>query len=333
MNGVEISPIVITVDLETLGRGERAVIGTIGAVARNVVSGKELGTFYTRIDLTLDQPGRERHEDTLLWWDGLAETQPAAWREMFDPELPRGTLLRALEGLAEFIAMIKAHCRPGSYVQVLGNGPEFDNAILAHAYESHGLAQPWQFRGNQSLRTLVWLGRLLLGIDPKYGASFAGIPHHALDDARHEATTLQTIFDAFRAQGDQAAQLANAHAGIDALRLKLQDLQRQHSQQGLDIDHAILSGTVPAHHPIRDRLLMLANHRQRSLDLAAQLENATRLLRECQASVEYAAWNKNDNERLHVLLGRIDAALAGKASEQVGDINVVDLIVPAGGEA
>jgi len=42
-NQVEFSPIVIVIDTETLGRGERAVIGTIGAVARNVMSKKDLG--------------------------------------------------------------------------------------------------------------------------------------------------------------------------------------------------------------------------------------------------------------------------------------------------
>jgi len=197
---IENSPVVITIDLETLGRGERAVIGTIGAVARNVTSRKELGTFYTRIDLTIEQPGREQHEDVMEWWDGMASSNPAAWREMFDPDLPRGTLFRALEGLAEFITMIKAHCRPGSYVQVLGNGSEFDNAIMAHAYESLGLALPWQFRANQSLRTLVWMGRMLLGVDPKYSVPFSGIQHHALDDAKHEANTMQAIIDTFREQ-------------------------------------------------------------------------------------------------------------------------------------
>ncbi|WP_323066009.1 3'-5' exonuclease [Aeromonas jandaei] len=197
-NQVEFSPIVIVLDTETLGRGERAVIGTIGAVARNVMSRKDLGQFYTRINLELNQPGREIHEDVTEWWDGMASSNPAAWREMFDHDLPRGDLPTALASLAEFIAMVKAHCKPGSYVQVMGNGPEFDNAIMAHAYESHGMALPWQFRANQSLRTPVWLGRLLLGIDPKYEGVFAGTKHHALHDAKHEAEVLQAIIDNFR---------------------------------------------------------------------------------------------------------------------------------------
>lgn len=195
---VEFSPIVIVIDTETLGRGERAVIGTIGAVARNVMSKKDLGQFYTRINLELEQPGREIHEDVTEWWDGMASSNPAAWREMFDPDLPRGDLPTALASLADFIAMVKAHCKPGSYVQVMGNGPEFDNAIMAHAYESHGMPLPWPFRANQSLRTPVWMGRLLLGIDPKYDGVFSGTQHHALHDAQHEAEVLQTIIDNFR---------------------------------------------------------------------------------------------------------------------------------------
>lgn len=40
-NQVEFSPIVIVLDTKTLGRGERAVIGTIGAMASNVISRKD----------------------------------------------------------------------------------------------------------------------------------------------------------------------------------------------------------------------------------------------------------------------------------------------------
>lgn len=192
----ESSPIVVVIDLETLGRGERAVIASIGAVARNVISGKELGSFYTPIDTTIEQVGRECHEDTLAWWEQVLQNgNKAAYDEVFDKNLPRVTLTQALVNLSEFFSMINQHLKPGCKIQVLGNGPEFDNAILTHAYTSLGIPVPWPFWANQSLRTLVWMGRLLLDIDPKYTITFSGIQHHALDDARHEAETMQTIID------------------------------------------------------------------------------------------------------------------------------------------
>lgn len=197
-NHIEISPVVVVVDIETLGRGERAVIGTIGATCINLLTGEHYGDFYTRIDLQLPQPNREINEDTVLWWQQLARYNPAAWLEMYDVELPRGTLQRALESLGEWLGHMKLRCPDDSYLQVLGNGPEFDNAALAHAFESHGMAIPWQFRANQSLRTPVWLARLLLGTDPKYTIPFTGTQHHALDDAKHEAAVLLDIFNQFR---------------------------------------------------------------------------------------------------------------------------------------
>ncbi|EFP9527554.1 3'-5' exoribonuclease [Shigella sonnei] len=194
----ECSPVVVVLDVETLGKGERAFLASIGAVARNVISGKELGTFYTRIDTTIEQPGRERDAGTLQWWESvLASGNKAAYDEIFDASLPRGTLTRALESLAAFFDMISAHCKPGSYIQVMGNGPEFDNSIVTHAYESNSMQVPWKFRVNQSMRTIVWMGRLLLDIDPKYTVPFHGVQHHALDDARHEAETLQVVIDKF----------------------------------------------------------------------------------------------------------------------------------------
>ena len=75
---------------------------------------------------------------------------------------------------------------------------EFDNVLLADAYDKWGIEQPWQFRGNQSLRTAVWMGRKLLDIDPKYDLQFEGIQHHALHDARHEAKYLLHIMGAFK---------------------------------------------------------------------------------------------------------------------------------------
>lgn len=188
------TPYVAVLDVETLASSIHAVIGTIGVTVVNVLTGEELGRFYTRIDLNLKQPGRVFDSSTMAFWEGLRETHPAAWAEMFDPSLPRGTLRQALESLAEFLHFMEAG---GREIEVIGNGPEFDNAIIADACSTEGVASLWHFRRNQSLRTLVWMGRLLLRVDPKYQIPFEGVQHHAGDDARHEAKTIVSIVRSF----------------------------------------------------------------------------------------------------------------------------------------
>lgn len=189
------TPYVAVLDVETLAMSIHAVIGTIGVTVVNVLTGEELGHFYTRIDLSLEQPGRVTDESTLAFWKGLRETHPVAWAEMFDPALPRGTLRRALESLAEFLRFMEAG---GREIEVIGNGPEFDNSIIEDACRTEGAPSLWHFRRNQSMRTMVWMGRLLLGVDPKYQIPFEGVPHHAGDDSRHEAKAIVSIVRSFR---------------------------------------------------------------------------------------------------------------------------------------
>ncbi|MGL6349660.1 MAG: 3'-5' exoribonuclease domain-containing protein [Aeromonas sp.] len=107
-NQVEFSPIVIVIDTEPLGRGERAVIGTIGAVARNVMSKKDLGQFYTRINLELEQPGREIHEDVTEWWDGMAACCSVS------PPSMTGYFLAPSTTHSTMPSMRQKSCRPSS---------------------------------------------------------------------------------------------------------------------------------------------------------------------------------------------------------------------------
>lgn len=184
------SPYVALLDIETLAKSVNAVIGTIGATVVNVMTGEELGYFYTRIDVSLEQPGRITDEETMAFWEGLSRKNTNAWAEVFDPSLPRGTLRRALESLSEFLHVMGAG---GREIEVMGNGPEFDNCIIQDACRTEGVPCIWHFRRNESLRTLVWMGRLLLGADPKYQIPFEGVQHHAGDDSRHEAKVAVAI--------------------------------------------------------------------------------------------------------------------------------------------
>lgn len=184
---------VAVVDIETLGDGPDAVIGSIGVVVVDLGGLFVVDEFYRRVDH--NQVNRSRSEGTLAFWEQQRQESPAAWDELFNPAGQRLFITNALELLSTFL--LKAFGRIED-VQLMGNGSEFDNVILAHAYEQWGMEQPWHFRGNQSLRTAVWMGRVLLGIDPKYQLPFEGSRHIALHDARHEAAYLIDILKAFR---------------------------------------------------------------------------------------------------------------------------------------
>lgn len=188
---------VAVADIETLGQGADAVICSIAVVVVDLGSLVVVDEFYCRVDH--NQVNRSRSEGTLAFWEQQRQESPAAWDELFNPAGQRLFITSALELLTTFL--LKAFGRAED-VQLMGNGSEFDNVILAHAYEQWGMVQPWQFRGNQSLRTAVWMGRVLLGIDPKYQLPFEGSRHIALHDARHEAAYLIAILKAFRERLD-----------------------------------------------------------------------------------------------------------------------------------
>lgn len=183
--------LVAVVDIETLGKGADAVIGSIAVVIVDVTRLQAIDEFYCRVDLA---QGRQRDDDTLAFWEQQKAESPAAWEEMFG-NAGRLFLVDALQALSNFLSR---HFSKAAAVELMGNGSEFDNVLLADAYRQWGVEQPWGFRGNQSLRTAVWMGRVLLGIDPKYQRPFEGIRHHALHDARHEAAYLIDILACFK---------------------------------------------------------------------------------------------------------------------------------------
>lgn len=199
---VRASTVAVVVDIEALDTTPTAKIGTIGAVAVDVLTGKQLGWFYQRIDLAQKQRGRTVDPSTEAFWEQQSTENPGSWCEMFDPGLARVSLPVALIELSEFIKGLERS--EGAAVQVVGNGPEYDNAALADAYHRCEIPLPWSYWGNQSLRTAVWMGRLLLGVDPKRRLARASELHHALHDAQHEAAYLVAIMDAFQAMTARA---------------------------------------------------------------------------------------------------------------------------------
>ncbi|HFQ5182576.1 TPA: 3'-5' exonuclease [Vibrio vulnificus] len=209
---LNLSPLVAVVDIETASKRPDAAILSVGCVVVDVFKGKEVDRFYSRCDID-SQPERDQDAGTLKLWDGVRKDHPEAYDEAFCTDLERESLTNALVGLDGFLARNFGEDK----YQVMGNGPEFDNVILADAYDEMCLRQPWHYGGNQSLRTVVLMGRLLLGIDPKYDLEFEGVRHHALYDALHEARYLLAVFGALFKAIKDSQQIKSAAKQLDKL--------------------------------------------------------------------------------------------------------------------
>lgn len=182
----------VVIDIEALAQhSEAAKIATIGAVLVDLVSREKLGTFYVRCGH--NQPGRVVEPSTVDFWERQRVESPAAHHEVFRTD-DRVPLNKALQLLSEFI---ESGFGPDQRRNVFGNGPEYDNVILAHAYRQLELPQPWDYWCNQSMRTAVLFSRLFLNVDPKRELPGTKVAHHALHDAEAEAFTLLSVADNF----------------------------------------------------------------------------------------------------------------------------------------
>ena len=166
----------VLIDLETLGTKADATIISIGAVRFDLESDKMSDEgFYASIsvDSNLDA-GRKINESTLLWW--LKQT-PAAQAVFHEPKM---TLEAALHDLREWY--------PRDCI-VWGNGPDFDIAMLEHAFDQFGIQAPWPYWGKHCLRTYRALpgAKKVPKIEPQ-------VAHHALHDAVAEAKHAQAIY-------------------------------------------------------------------------------------------------------------------------------------------
>lgn len=182
-----ISPLLHHLDIETVSQKVNAAIGSIGLVSVNVITGQRVGMLFASV--TMDsQPRRHKDAETLEWWCDRTKTSQEAFDLTFTN--PVCTLAEALTLVNQHIeAMEHAHGQ-GGMVQVVGNGPEFDNAIVVDAFEEAKIKPAWRYRGNQSARTFLWMG-CAAGYNEKFDGERGGIKHHALDDALWEAHSAQ----------------------------------------------------------------------------------------------------------------------------------------------
>ncbi|EPE9126652.1 3'-5' exoribonuclease domain-containing protein [Escherichia coli] len=171
----------LMIDLETMGKNPDAPIISLGAIFFDPQSGEMGPEFSKTIDL--DTAGGVIDRDVIKWW--LKQSREAQSAILTD-EIP---LDDALLQLREFID--ENSC--GFYVRVWGNGANFDNVILRRSYERQGIPCPWRYCNDRDVRTIVELGNSI-GFDVRMTIPFEGVPHNALDDARHQAKQVSAIW-------------------------------------------------------------------------------------------------------------------------------------------
>ncbi|HCQ3867782.1 TPA: 3'-5' exoribonuclease [Escherichia coli] len=171
----------LSVDLETMGKNPDAPIISIGAIFFDPQTGDMGPEFSKTIDL--DTAGGVIDRDVIKWW--LKQSREAQSAIMTD-EIP---LDDALLQLREFIDENSDEF----FVQVWGNGANFDNTILRRSYERQEIPCPWRYHNDRDVRTIVELGKAI-DFDARTAIPFEGERHNALDDARYQAKYVSAIW-------------------------------------------------------------------------------------------------------------------------------------------
>jgi exodeoxyribonuclease VIII len=169
----------VMLDLETLGTTPGSVILSIGAVSFDE---NGLGNeFYCTIDAqSAISSGLTVSGDTFKWWMGQ---KAEARKALFERTV---SIHKALDNFADWL---EAEGDP-KQIRVWGNGSDFDNTILAKAYEVvQGRPTPWAFWNNRCYRTVCSV------MNAKQRKQ-EGVPHNALDDAKSQANHLVQLFKA-----------------------------------------------------------------------------------------------------------------------------------------
>ncbi|BDR02826.1 exodeoxyribonuclease VIII [Escherichia coli] len=171
----------LMIDLETMGKNPDAPIASIGAVFFDPQTGEQGPEFSKIIDM--GTCGGTVDISTIEWWlqrSGEARAAILADRIPLDD---------ALLQLREFIDENSGEF----FVQVWGNGANFDNTILRRSYERQGIPCPWRCYNDRDVRTIVELGKAI-DFDARTAIPFEGERHNALDDARYQAKYVSVIW-------------------------------------------------------------------------------------------------------------------------------------------
>lgn len=184
----------IVIDLETLGLSHDAAIISIGGVALDTAY--EPVSYFASGPISMrsnDTCGRTVDASTVAWWlDQPAEVRKFSFMTTVDDGFSGAYLSSALRDF--FIWGDFEHAKK----KVWGNGPEFDNVILAAAWERTAAKSEiwsWPYYNNQSIRTIRLIAeQLKLDVMEREPL----IQHVALYDAYAEALYLRDVMGKLR---------------------------------------------------------------------------------------------------------------------------------------
>ncbi|EOP9211508.1 3'-5' exoribonuclease [Escherichia coli] len=171
----------LMIDLEAMGKNPDAPINALAGTFFDPATGEMGPEFSKTIDL--ETAGGVIDRDTIKWW--LKQSREAQSAILTD-EIP---LDDALLQLREFIDENSGEF----FVQVWGNGANFDNVILRRSYERQEIPCPWHYTNDRDVRTIVALG-LVMDFDARSVITFEGERHNALHDARYQAKYVSAIW-------------------------------------------------------------------------------------------------------------------------------------------
>lgn len=179
----------VMLDLETMGNTSNAAIVSIGAVVFSPVTGELGADFEVVVNLNSSAYYSDIDASTVTWW--LTQSEEA--RSIFSRETPKSSLKDALLELNQWFTGLG----DAKDIQVWGNGSGFDNVILMNAFKATRIKPNFMHWNDRDVRTIVEMGRSILGIDPKTTFIRQGVHHSALDDAKFQAKYVSEIWQKF----------------------------------------------------------------------------------------------------------------------------------------
>jgi hypothetical protein len=182
----------VMLDLETFGNKHNPVLIQIAAVAFDLETGEIFQEFNTLVSpQSCVQAGLTCNGDTIEWW--LKQDEKVVKKVFVEAITSDKALPEALKDFSAFVENLKK-TQNARDVLIWGNGMLADNRWILAAFDACGLKAPWMYWHDQDVRTLVSIGRRLVGFDPKKEMPFDGEPHNAIDDCKHQIKYCSAIF-------------------------------------------------------------------------------------------------------------------------------------------
>lgn len=169
------------IDIETVGSRPNAPILSIGAVKFDPDAGKMGAEFYVDVDPVSAFAHGVPCGRTFKWW-------------MEQSDEARKAAVCGVTALPDALKQLTAFYPKWKDVKVWGNGPSFDMSILEYGYtRALNKDAPWAFWNVRDCRTVSNMAGLW---PPKIGG--AGVHHNALDDAKHQAKWVTSMWQGLR---------------------------------------------------------------------------------------------------------------------------------------